>query len=195
MALSVISSVQGVLEAVGPDWVDVGIGGVVLRVSVPASTADQLGVIGDRVRLFTSLQVREDSLMLYGFLTDDARLTFETLKGINGVGPRLALAMLSRFTPESLAATVTVDDIDAFTAVPGIGKKMASRILLELRGRLGHDWTVGPAAGEHDDVIDALRALGYTTTEAHDAASSLPPGDDVSLEDKVRLALERMGSG
>ena len=190
-----ISSIQGTLQGVGPDWADVSVGGVTFRVNVPGSTADNLSQIGDRISLFTSLQVREESLALFGFLTEDARMTFGALIGINGVGPRLALNVLSRFTPESLAAVVRSGDTDAFSGVPGVGKKTASRIVLELRGKLGGDWTVGPAADEHGELIEALTALGYTASEAHDAASSLPPGDSMSLEDRVRLALQRMASG
>ena len=193
MASSLISSVRGSLESLGPDWAEVSIGGVTLRVSVPVSTLDQLGDVGDQVRLFTLLQVRDDSLALFGFLTEEARLTFEALIGISGVGPRLALAVLSRFTPGSLAAAVRSGDTGAFSGVSGVGKKTAGRIVLELRGKLADDWLVAPAASVHGDVIDALVALGYSSAEAHEAASSLSSADSMSLEDKVRLALERIG--
>ena len=131
---------------------------------------------------------------MFGFLTEDTRLAFEALIGINGVGPRLALSVLSRFTAESLAQSVSAGDTDAFSGVPGVGKKMASRIVLELRGKLGGDWVVGPAASQHAEVIEALAALGYSASEAREAVSSLPPGDSMPLEDRVRQALERMGS-
>jgi Holliday junction DNA helicase RuvA len=189
-----ISSIQGVFERAGPDWVDVSIGGVTLRVSIPHSAVDQLGERGERVRLSTSLQVREDSLTLYGFLTEDARLAFEALIGISGVGPRLALSVLSSFTPESLGAAVSSGDADAFSAVPGVGKKTAGRIVLELRGTLGEEWAVAVAAGEHDELIRALTSLGYTALEARQAVSFLPAGDAMSLDDKVRLALQHMGT-
>ena len=106
MVSSLISSVSGVIEGVGPDWADVSLGTITLRVNVPGTTIDSMGTVGDQVRLHTSLQVREDSLTLFGFLTQEERLTFDTLLGISGIGPRLALAVLSRFTPGSLAAAV-----------------------------------------------------------------------------------------
>ena len=189
-----ISSIQGTLEAIGPDWVDVSVGGVTLRVNVPGSMVDQLGPRGSGVRMFTHLQVREDSLTLFGFVTEEARLTFETLLGINGVGPRLALAVLSRFAPDSLAAAVDSEDTDALSSVPGVGKKTASRILLELRGKLSLDWA-GAASPERRELVDALTALGYTTSEAQTAASSVPSEDSMSLEDRLRMALQRMGAG
>ncbi|MCH7745750.1 MAG: Holliday junction branch migration protein RuvA, partial [Chloroflexi bacterium] len=122
MVSSLISSIQGSLESVGPDRVDISVGGVTFQINVPASTGDGIGRVGDHVRLFTSLQVREDSLTLYGFLTEDSRTAFETLIGISGIGPKVALSVLSRFTPASLAVAVSAADTDAFVGVPGVGK-------------------------------------------------------------------------
>ena len=192
MVSSLISSVRGSLEGIGPDWVDVLIGGVTFRVNVPASTIDHLGQIGEPVRLHTSLQVREDSLTLYGFLTSDMRRAFVTLLGISGIGPRLALAIMSRFTPDSLALAVSTADTDAFGAVSGVGKKTASRIVLELKGKLDGDWAISPdATAAGSDLIDALTALGYTANEAREAAMSLPRGGNEPLEEQVRLALQK----
>ena len=142
MVSSLISSIQGTLERLGPDWADVSVGGVTFRVCVPSSAVDQLGRLGDQTRLFTSLQVREDSLTLYGCPTEDAGIAFDVLIGISGVGPRLAVSVLSRVSPESLAVAVANSDVDAFIAVPGVGKKTASRIVLELKGKLEGDWAV-----------------------------------------------------
>ena len=158
MVSSLISSVRGSLEGIGPDWVDVLIGGVTFRVNVPASTIDHLGQIGEPVRLHTSLQVREDNLTLYGFLTSDMRRAFVTLLGISGVGPRLALAIMSRFTPDSLALAVSVADTDAFSAVSGVGKKTASRIVLELKGKLdGMAMRVPVPCGSITDFVCELK--------------------------------------
>jgi Holliday junction DNA helicase RuvA len=189
-----ISSVQGTVESFGPDWVDLSVGGVTLRVNVPASTPEQIGEARGRVRLYTSLQVREDSLTLYGFVTQEARATFGVLIGINGVGPRLALSVLSRFTPEGLAAVVGSGDVDAFTGVPGVGKKTAGRIVLELRGKLGDDWAMGAAgaSGDQADVVQALTSLGYSSAEAREAAMATPAEDEMPLEEKVRIALQRI---
>ncbi len=136
MVNSLISSIKGTLEGTGPDWAEIQMGGITFKVNMPSSAVTQLGRHGEPVRLYTSLQVREDSLSLFGFPTEDARRSFELLLGINGVGPRVALAVLSRFSPDALAAAVRAGDVDSFTGVPGVGKKTASRILLELKGKL-----------------------------------------------------------
>lgn len=195
MVSSLISSIQGSLESVGPDRVDISVGGVTFQINVPASSADGLGRVGDHVRLFTSLQVREDSLTLYGFLTEDTRTAFETLIGISGIGPKVALSVLSRFTPASLAVAVSAADTDAFVGVPGVGKKTAGRIILELKGKLAADWADGLPAGGDGDVFEALTALGYTVSEAREAVSSIKSDNALSVEDKVRLALQRMAGG
>jgi Holliday junction DNA helicase RuvA len=195
MVSSLISSIRGNLDTVGPDWADVSVGGVTFRLSVPGSTAEDLAKVGSEVRLFTSLQVREDSLTLYGFSAEEERLTFEVLIGINGVGPKVALSVLSRFTPASLAAAVSTGDSSAFTGVPGVGKKTASRILLELKGKLEGDWAVPAAAISQGEVVDALTALGYSAAEAREAVAALPQGDSMPLEDKLREALQKIGSG
>lgn len=187
---SLISSVRGSLEGTGADWADVAVGGVTLRVSVPSSSVDALGQVGDDVRLFTSLQVREDSLSLYGFETADFRLAFETLIGISGIGPRVALSILSIFTPDSLAAAVESSDVQGFIRVPGVGRKTASRIVLELKGKL--EPSALYAALPDTDATDALTALGYTLAEAREALSALPNGRDIPMEERVRLALQQL---
>ena len=144
---SLVSSVRGALRGAGADWVDIDIGGVTLRVNVP--NAD-IGAVGDTVRLHTSLQVREDSLTLFGFLSADERQTFETLIGISRIGPRLALAMLTRFEPADLAAAVEAADTKALASVPGIGARTASRIVLELKGKLELDFAETPATSAED---------------------------------------------
>ena len=193
MVSSLITSINGNLEGVGPDWADVSVGGVTFRVNVPANLVDRLGKIGDRVRLFTSLQMRADSLTLYGFTAEDARRAFEVLLGINGVGPKVALSVLSRFTADTLAVAVAAGDTDAFGGVPGVGKKTASRIVLELKGKLDGGLLIQAEAMGDVDIVEALTALGYTAYEAREAAASLAPGNSAPLEDRVRLALQRMG--
>ena len=193
MVSSLITSINGNLEGVGPDWADVSVGGVTFRVNVPANLVERLGKIGDTVRLFTSLQMRADSLTLYGFTAEDARRAFEVLLGINGVGPKVALSVLSRFTADALAVAVAAGDTDAFGGVPGVGKKTASRIVLELKGKLAGGLLIQPETMGDVDIVEALTALGYTVYEAREAASSLAPGNSMRLEDRVRLALQRMG--
>ena len=188
-----ITSVKGVVEAAGVDWVDLAMGGVTVRVYVPASEAARMGVPGDRVRLSTSLQVREESLTLFGFLTEDGRSAFEALIGVNGVGPRVALSVLSTLPPESLAVAVETGDTDAFGGVAGVGSKLANRIVLELKGKLGEEWVVARGSPAAIDVIEALTALGYSAAEVRAATSTLQFDDDLSLEERVRLTLQQIG--
>jgi len=195
MVSSLISSVSGIIEGVGPDWADVSLGAITLRVNVPGPIIDSMGTIGDDVRLHTSLQVREDSLTLFGFLTQDERRAFDTLLGISGIGPRLALAVLSRFTPGSLAAAVDAGDTKAFSAVPGVGNRTASRIILELKGKLDLDWGDTPAVGGDTDAVDALVALGYSDPEARQALSTILRDGSLSTEDKIRIGLQNLAGG
>lgn len=187
-----ITSVKGVLEAVGPDWVAVAIGGVSLRVSVPTSTVGELGPVGREVRLSTYLQVKDDGLALFGFSNDEARRMFEMLLSISGVGPRSALNFLSAFATESLASAISSGDVEALSRVPGVGKKMASRIVLELKGKLEIEGIALPDVADDGEVTAALMALGYTAAEARVAISGLTTDGDVPLEERVRMALQRM---
>ena len=189
---SLISSIRGTLEGTGPDWADVAIGGITLRVSAPASSVESLGQVGGTVRLFTSLQVRENSLNLYGFDTPEGCQAFETLIGINRIGPQVALNILSILRPEVLATAVESGDVNSFSAVPGVGRKTASRILLELKGKLELDWSAASAPTLDADALDALVALGYTQVEAREALSALSDDAGASAEDKVRLALSQL---
>ena len=192
MVSSLLASVAGTIEAIGPDWADISVGGLTLRVNVPGSTTENIGAVGQPARLYTSLQVREESLTLYGFLAQDERLTFETLLGISGIGPRLALSVLSRFTPAELASAVDAGDTGAFLAVSGVGKRTASRIILELKGKLEPDWSLGPATPGDRDVIDALTALGYSDTEARQAVAAIPKDESLPMDERVREALQRL---
>ncbi len=188
-----ITGIEGTVADSGPDWLDVAVGGVTVRVNLPMSTAERLGAVGAPVKLLTTLQVRDDSLTLFGFPDREARAAFEMLIGVNGVGPRVALSVLSALAPESLALAVESGDTDAFTSVPGVGKRTASRILLELRGKLDFDLTAAGAVHRDDaDVVDALTALGYTALEARRALASLPSGEELPVEEKVRLSLGQL---
>ena len=193
MVSSLVSSVAGTLESTGADWVEVGLGGVTLRVHVPDTAVGNVGRVGEPVRLFTSLQVRDDSLTLFGFSSDDERQTFETLLNISGIGPRLALAMLGRFSPQALAQTVESGDTKALSSVPGIGRRTASRIVLELKGKLDLDFATGGAAAPGSDLVDALTALGYSDAEAREALATTNP--DEPDEDRIRAALDRLAIG
>ena len=189
MVSSLVTSISGTLQRTGEDWVEISMGGITMRISIPGTAIDSVGRIGQTVTLYTSLQVREDSLSMYGFPTEDERRTFETLLNISGIGPRLALAMLGRFSPLSLSQAVEAGDTRALSTVPGVGRRTASRIVLELKGKLDLDFgRSDAAAGVDSDLADALTALGYRYTEAREAIART--GSEVPEEERIRAALE-----
>ncbi|MCA6096130.1 Holliday junction branch migration protein RuvA [Streptomyces sp. SCA3-4] len=176
-----IAFVSGPVAALAPDAAVVEVGGIGMAVQCTPNTLSGLRV-GQQARLATSLVVREDSLTLYGFADDDERQTFELLQTASGVGPRLAQAMLAVHTPDALRRAFASADEKALTAVPGIGKKGAQKLLLELKDRLGEP--VGPAApaatpaaaaGWRDQLHTALVGLGYASREAEEAVAAVAP--------------------
>ena len=187
-----IRSVRGALEAVGPGWAIVNVGGVGLQVFVPAPALTTLGPVGSQVSLHTYLAVREGDLTLYGFPSTEALRLFELFLDVSGVGPRHALGLLSAMTPETLGHAIFTEDIRTLASAPGVGKKTAARIILEVRGKLEESWsTPAPvAAGGDGDVLAALMGLGYTGTEARIAMAALPTDDSLSTEERVVRALQ-----
>jgi Holliday junction DNA helicase RuvA len=203
----VIGSLRGRLEEVVElgecvSEILVEVGGVGYRLSVGNRTLADLGGVGDEVRLAVHTHVRESAITLYGFLGADERRCFEVLIGTHGVGPSLALAILGVHTPEMLAKVVASEDEAALTAVPGVGKKTAARLLVELGTRL--DDLLGPGAGlavapgrsggsrsAYSEVAEALAALGYGTEEVRAAIADLP--DEGGVEELLRTALQRLG--
>ncbi|GHF20612.1 Holliday junction branch migration protein RuvA [Streptomyces griseoluteus] len=174
-----IAFVSGTVAALAPDSAVVAVGGVGMAVQCTPDTLAKLRV-GQEARLHTSLVVREDSLTLYGFADDDERQVFELLQTASGVGPRLAQAMLATHRPDALRRAVATADEKALTAVPGIGKKGAQKLLLELKDRLGAP-TGAPAVGApvsqgwRDQLHAALIGLGYATREADEAVTAVTP--------------------
>jgi Holliday junction DNA helicase RuvA len=188
----VISAVRGTLEAVGPDWAIVDIGGVSVRVFAPSSTLNRLPPIGQNVRLLTHLHLREDAISLYGFLSPDELAVFEQLLGVSGVGPKVALAMLSAASAEGLRQAIASESVEQLTVIPGIGKKLAARLILELRGKLTVSNGASPPVQRSvdADVADALLGLGYSPADVQAAIKSLPADRALDLEDRIRLALQ-----
>jgi len=183
-----IAGLEGVLKALGGDWAVIDVHGVHFRVQAPTSTLAALGTPGDKVQVHTHLQVREDSLALYGFATVEELRMFELMTTVTGVGPRVALALLSTLSPDRLALAVASGDEALLSSVSGVGKKTAARLALELKGKF--EEAVTPAPYPHDDVKAALMGLGYSASEATAASATVPHTPDLSLEDKVRLALK-----
>lgn len=190
-----IAGLIGRIHAVAPDSVLVNVNGIVYRVNTSSRTGPEAGGVGAPVELHTHLVVREDAQVLYGFLTDNELNWFETLIGVNGVGPRLACAVLSRFTPDALLDAISTEEVALLSTVPGIGKRTASRILLDLRGKLPVNLeSTGPLAAQSDpEVLGALQALGYSTAEALGALSAIPRDEGRTTEEQVLEALRRLG--
>ncbi len=188
-----IASLYGKLESLGSDGAIINVGGIGFQVYMPTSTLSTLGKIGEEVKLHTHLHLREDNATLYGFTSADELGLFQTLISVSGLGPKLALAMLSAMDIAKLTMAIATSSADLLTEVPGIGKKMANRLILELKEKIGAGWITTPAvqlAEENAEVLAALTSLGYSVSEATRAVASLPPDSKLSLEDKVKLALQ-----
>jgi Holliday junction DNA helicase RuvA len=183
----------GTLADKNPPQVLLDCHGVGYEVDVPMSTFYNLPAMGEKVSLLTHFVVREDAQILYGFGTAGEREAFRQLIRISGVGPRTALSVLSGMSVADIAQAVTAQDAGRLVKVPGIGKKTAERLLLELKGKLGAD--LGPAAGgattdEQVDILQALLALGYSDKEASAALKALPKG--LSVSEGIKTALKAL---
>jgi Holliday junction DNA helicase RuvA len=164
---------------------------------MPASTLSALGPVGGEVKLHTHLHLREDNVTLYGFSSAEELALFQTLIGVSGLGPRLALTTLSAMNVEQLTMAIATGSVDLLTTIPGIGKKVANRLILELKEKIGAGWISTPAtqlAQENTDVLGALISMGYTIAEATKAVASLPADSEASLEEKIKLALQYFGA-
>ena len=192
-----IASLHGKVATLGTDWAVINVGGIGFQVYMPTSTLSALGAIGKEVQLYTHFHLREDNATLYGFASPEELSLFQTLIGVSGLGPRLALAMLSAMSVEQLVTAIATGSVDLLTVIPGIGKKVANRIVLELKEKIGADWITTPVtqfARENTDVLSALTSLGYSAAEAAKAVATLPATPEMSLEEKIKLALAFFGT-
>jgi len=189
-----IGKLTGTLSDKNPPQVLLDCHGVGYEVDVPMSTFFNLPGLGEKVSLLTHFVVREDAQILYGFGTPGERETFRQLIRISGVGPRTALAVLSGMSVGDIAHAVTAQDASRLVKVPGIGKKIAERLLLELKGKIGADLGLpggGVAVSDHQaDILQALVALGYSDKEAQAALKALPK--DVSVSEGIKQALKAL---
>jgi holliday junction DNA helicase RuvA len=188
-----IGKLTGVLAAKNPPEVLIDCGGVGYEVLVPMSTFYNLPALGEKTSLLTHLIVREDAHILYGFATQDERAGFKQLVKISGVGPRTALSILSGMSVADIAQAVTRQDAGRLTKIPGIGKKTAERLLLELKGKLGDALDSGGVSVANDsqsDILQALVALGYSDRDAGLALKALPA--DVGVSEGIKLALRAL---
>ena len=188
---------QGKLESRGPDHVVVNVGGVGLLLFVPTSTQASLGNLGADVRLHAHLYFKEDTLALYGFTTAEDLRLFRMLLSVGGMGPKTSLSALSAMTPSQLVSAIAADDQTALTRIPGVGKKTAARITLELKSVLSKEWANVPGEtivnAVSDDAMAALMSLGYASTEARSALAAVKGLQALPLNEQVRQALQRLG--
>ena len=187
-----IASLHGKLESLGSDGAVINVCGIGFRIYMSTSTLSTLGSIGEEVKLHTYLHLREDNATLYGFVSSDELRLFQHLISVSGLGPKLALAMLSAMDIERLTMAIATSSTDLLIEVPGIGKKMADRLILELKEKVDAGWIITPAvqlAEENTEVLAALTSLGYSVSEATRAVATLPPDSKLSLEDKIKQVL------
>jgi len=180
-----IASLNGKVESLGADGAIINVGGIGFQVYMPTSTLSILGAVGEEVKVYTHFHLREDNATLYGFASAEELGLFQTLIGVSGLGPKLAVAMLSAMDAEKLTMAIATGNAELLAEVPGIGKKMANRLILELKEKIGAGWITTPAAQlaqENTEVLAALTAMGYSVSEANSAVATLPTASNLPLE-------------
>ncbi len=187
-----IGRITGTLIDKTPPTICVDVNGVGYEIDVPMSTLYNLPDTGHKVTLFTHLSIREDAHNLFGFGTSKERATFRALIKVSGIGARMALAILSGMSAEELALAISKQETGRLIKIPGIGKKTAERLLLELRDKLGTDLVSGaaPVSSNQDDILNALMALGYSAAESATAVKKLP--DNLEVAEGIRQALKSL---
>ena len=192
-----IVGVHGTLETTGSDWVNVRVGGITIQVSVPANTVSSLGAQGSSVSLYTHLRIRDEEPVLYGFADSVSLSLFSMLTTVSGVGPRMALALLSSMNSSQLQTAIVTGDITTLSSAPGVGNRTASRIVLDLKGKLDvaeFDEVAGVIGDVDSQVISALTALGYSLAEAKSAAGAPAVTAETEVDDRIRVALQQFAT-
>lgn len=190
-----ISSLHGTVESISGDSAVINVGGVGFLVYLPTSALSELGMTGMHASLYTQMVVREDSIQLFGFSTKEDLKLFQILTGVSGVGPRLALALLSAMAVIDLVSAIASGNLDLLTTVTGVGKKLAGRLVLELKDKIAEAASIElvPVGEADNDVISALLSLGYSAAEASRAVALIPHEQNLALEDKIKFALGYFG--
>jgi Holliday junction DNA helicase RuvA len=191
-----IASLEGIIDAVSKDGLIVNVNGIGFKVTVTTSVLSEMGITGREVKLYTHFHVREDDMSLFGFGSLDELKLFETLISVSGLGPKTGMAMLSAMSADQVAMAICSGSVETLTTIPGIGKKTADRLILELKDKVGGvmiSTPAGRAAQENADVVSALVSLGYSVQETTKAVNALPSGKKLSLEEKVKLTLQYLG--
>jgi holliday junction DNA helicase RuvA len=190
-----IAGLEGTLAGITGDHAIINVSGVFYRVFMPGPTLGTLGRNGDKVRVFTHLYIREDQMALYGTTEERQLQLFETLLGVSGIGPKAALSILGSMPADAIENAIASGNIDLLTRIPGIGRKTAQRLVLELKGKLelvAAASVVGSQSAA-TEVVDALTGLGYTAAEIQAALSNIPKDEPMSTEEMVLFALKQLG--
>lgn len=199
------SYIKGTLEEIGEDYLVVETGGIGYHIYTTGQTFSYLPPVGESIKVYTHLHVREDAMILFGFLTKDDLFVFRLLLGVSGIGPKGALAVLSVMTTDDLRFAVLGDDAKAIAKAPGIGAKTAQRLILELKDKLSLEDAFeqklaqnqtpltahGPSQAKNE-AVQALTALGYSSSEALKALNGIEISDDTDVEDILKAALKNM---
>ena len=191
-----IASLEGIIDAVIKDSLIVNVNGIGFKIAVTTTVLSEMGITGREVKLYTHFHVREDDMSLFGFGSLDELKLFETLISVSGLGPKTGMAMLSAMSADQVAMAIASGSVETLTTIPGIGKKTADRLILELKDKVGGvmiSTPAGRAAQENADVVSALVSLGYSVQETTKAVNALPSGKKLSLEEKVKLTLQYLG--
>jgi Holliday junction DNA helicase RuvA len=187
-----IAGLRGVISGKTDDAILVDVQGLIYRVGTSTNTLADTGSIGDPVELMTVMIVREDAIALYGFSSQEELRFFEVMIGVSGIGARIACGILSTFRPDALFAAVQQGDVDLLATVPGIGRKTASRMIVELSGKLPEAQFARDVVMQDRDVLEALRALGYSSSEAQQAMlrADIQPG--MTTEERIVATLQQL---
>jgi Holliday junction DNA helicase RuvA len=191
-----IASLEGIIDAVIKDSLIVNVNGIGFKIAVTTTVLSEMGITGREVKLYTHFHIREDDMSLFGFGSLDELKLFETLISVSGLGPKTGMAMLSAMSADQVAMAIASGSVEILTTIPGIGKKTADRLILELKDKVGGvmiSSPAGKAAQENADVVSALVSLGYSVQETTRAVNALPSGKKLTLENKVKLALQYLG--
>ena len=190
-----IVGLEGKIVTLGADHVVLNVGGVYYKVSMPGTAVPALGKVGETARIYTHLYVREDQMALYGTPDERSLRMFEQLLTVSGIGPKVALSILGTMPLEALENAIASGNVDLLTRVPGIGRKTASRMVLEMKGKIdilaASGISISPSAAT--EVVDALMGLGYSPAEIQGALSALPKDHELATEEMVMFALKRLG--
>ena len=185
-----ITQLEGELVGSGVDWIDLKLVGITVRVFVPENTVNGRNLTDGLLRVYTVFVIKDDSPILYGFKDSETRSVFDSLNKVGGIGPKLALSILSKFDYNSLTVAVESGDVDSLSQVPGAGKRTASRIMLELSGKLQLQSDSDQETAEVESLVQALTSIGYTNSEVFKVINSGNISSLQTVEEKIRACLE-----